>query len=81
MNAWLQLAIYPFPFALDIMSLEAHADKMDDGPPEHDWLQPFSALSIGQALSKGAGVSSNHRLSKLVAVRRCSVAGIYEDLH
>ena len=48
--------------------------------PEHDGLEPLSAFSVWQALAKGPGVARNHGFTKLVAILRRSIAGIYQDL-
>ena len=48
--------------------------------PEHDGLQPFPTLPIGQPLAKCAGVAGYHGLTKLVAVLRCSIARIDQNL-
>mmetsp|Transcript_11546 Transcript_11546/g.24752 ORF Transcript_11546/g.24752 Transcript_11546/m.24752 type:complete len:466 (-) Transcript_11546:534-1931(-) len=47
---------------------------------EHDGLDPLAALTIGQALAKGACVSADQRLSKLVAVVRGTVGGVNQNL-
>lgn len=71
------------------MQQHGHAGTPNQGSPvvdladataEHDWLDPFPALAVGQALAECAAVAGDQGLAELVAVVTGAVGGVDQNL-